>query len=58
MFRDYRNMTQAQLAKATGTSAVHISQIERGGGRAGRKLRVKLAKALRVAPDLLEPDES
>lgn len=57
-FREHRGMTQAQLAKATGTSSAYISQIERNGRRAGRKLRVKLAKTLRVAPDLLERDEN
>ena len=54
-FREHRGLTQAQLAKASGTSSVYISQIERGGRRAGRKLRAKLAKALAVSPDLLEP---
>jgi len=57
-FREHRGMTQAQLAKAAGTSSVYISQIERNGRRASRKLRVKLAKTLRVAPDLLERDEN
>jgi len=55
-FREHRGLTQAQLAKAAGTSSVYISQIERKGRRAGAKLRVKLAKTLRVAPDLLERD--
>lgn len=54
-FREHRGLTQAQLAKTSGTSSVYISQIERGGRRAGRKLRAKLAKALAVSPDLLEP---
>jgi len=49
-------LTQAQLAKATGTSSVYISQIEGNGRRAGRKLRAKLAKVLRVVPELLERD--
>jgi DNA-binding XRE family transcriptional regulator len=53
-FREHRNLTQAGLAKAAGTSAVYISQIERGERQAGRKLEVKLAKALRVEPALLE----
>jgi DNA-binding XRE family transcriptional regulator len=52
--RDHRGMTQAELAKESGTSSVYISQIERGERRAGRKLRAKLGKALRVEPDLLE----
>jgi DNA-binding XRE family transcriptional regulator len=56
-FRNHRGMTQAQLAKASGTSSVHISQIERGGRQAGRKLRLKLAKALGVPPDLLNRSE-
>ncbi len=52
--RDYRGMTQAELAKSSGTSAVYISQIERGDRHAGRKLRARLGKALRVEADLLE----
>jgi DNA-binding XRE family transcriptional regulator len=52
--REHRGMTQAELAKACATSPVYLSQIERGARRAGRKLRAKLGKALRVAPGLLE----
>lgn len=52
--REHRLLTQAQLAKASGTSAVYLSQIERGTRRAGRKLLVKLGKALDVDPALLE----
>jgi DNA-binding XRE family transcriptional regulator len=52
-FRAHRGMTQAQLAKAAGTSAVYLSQIERGDRRAGRKLRAKLARALRLDAALL-----
>ncbi|HXY99674.1 MAG TPA: type II toxin-antitoxin system prevent-host-death family antitoxin [Stellaceae bacterium] len=55
--REHRGMTQAELAKAAGTSSVYLSQIERGERRAGRKLRTKLGKALRVEPGLLERDE-
>ncbi len=54
--REHRGMTQAALAKASSTSSVYISQIERGGRSAGRKLRAKLGKALRVEPDLLRRD--
>ncbi len=57
-FREHRGMTQARLAKGAGTSSVYLSQIERGGRRASRKLRVKLAKALRIAPELLERGEN
>lgn len=52
-FRAHRGMTQAQLAKAAGTSAVYLSQIERGDRQAGRKLRAKLARALRLDAALL-----
>jgi len=55
--REHRGMTQAALAKASGTSSVYISQIERSCRRAGRKLRAKLGKALRIEPDLLERDD-
>jgi len=51
--REHRGLTQAALAKACATSAVYISQIERGERQAGRKLQAKLSKALGVAPDLL-----
>ena len=55
--REHRGRTQTELAKAVGTSSVYLSQIERGERRAGRKLRTKLGKALRVEPDLLERDD-
>ena len=55
--RDHRGLTQAALAKAAGTSAMYVSQIERGERRAGRKLRAKLGKALRIDAALLEQGE-
>jgi DNA-binding XRE family transcriptional regulator len=55
--REHRGMTQAQLAKACATSPVYVSQIERGERRAGRKLAVKLGKALRIKPAMLENGE-
>jgi DNA-binding XRE family transcriptional regulator len=55
-FREHRNLTQAQLAKAAGTSAVYISQLERGARRMGRKTRAKLADILRIEPTLLDTD--
>jgi DNA-binding XRE family transcriptional regulator len=56
-FREYRHMTQAQLAAKVGTSAVYISQLERGDRRAGRKLRVKIGAVLEVDADLLERND-
>lgn len=53
-FREYRHMTQAQLATKVGTSAVYISQLERGDRRAGRKLRGKIGVALEIDASLLE----
>ena len=53
-FREHRNLTQAQLASAVGTSSVYVSQLERGERRVGRKLRAKLSRALDVDADLLE----
>ncbi len=55
--REHRGLTKAGLAKASATSAVYISQIERGERHAGRKLQVKLAKALQVEAGLLEQRE-
>jgi DNA-binding XRE family transcriptional regulator len=55
--RGHHGLTQAQLAKACATSAVYVSQIERGERRAGRKLLAKLGKALHVEPSLLEQDD-
>jgi hypothetical protein len=52
--REHRGLTQAGLAKVSATSAVYISQIERGERRAGRKLLAKLGKALHVEAGLLE----
>jgi DNA-binding XRE family transcriptional regulator len=52
--REHRRLTQAQLAKASGTNSIYLSQIERGTRRAGRKLLDKLSKVLGVDPSLLE----
>ena len=56
VFREHRGFTQAGLAKAVGTSAVYISQLERGVRRIGRKLRAKLAGALHIDSGLLDRD--
>jgi DNA-binding XRE family transcriptional regulator len=55
--REHRGMTQVELAQASGTSSVYISQIERGRRRSGRRPLAKLAQALGVASDLLERDD-
>jgi transcriptional regulator with XRE-family HTH domain len=53
VFREHRGLTQAGLAKAVGTSAVYVSQIERGERPAGRRLLPRIAEALRVDIDML-----
>src|SRR5256885_8663744 len=53
VLREHRGMTQADLARAAGTSAVYVSQIERGERPAGRRLLPRIAAALRVAVDML-----
>ena len=55
--RDHRGLTHFALAKATGTSPVYLSQIERGRRAAGRKLRARLGKVLGVDADLLAKDD-
>ena len=50
--REHRGLTQAALAKACATSAVYISQIERGERRAGRARSRRRERAGRPAlPD-------
>jgi DNA-binding XRE family transcriptional regulator len=58
VLREHRGLTQRRLARAAGTNPVYLSQIERGERRAGRALAAKLAKALRVDPDMLAPREA
>ena len=58
VFREYRGLSQAALAKATKTNTVYISQIETGRRRAGRKLLQRLAAALRVDWDLLQRERA
>lgn len=48
VFREHRGMTQAQLAKAAGTTPSYVSQIETGHRDAGKTLRKRLAEALSV----------
>lgn len=52
-FRDWRGMTQEELAKIVGTSSAYLSQIETGNRNAGAAMRRRLASALGVdAQDL------
>ncbi|MCH8184295.1 MAG: helix-turn-helix transcriptional regulator [Proteobacteria bacterium] len=48
VFREYRGLTQKQLAKKTDTSAAYLSQIETGRRTGSIKLLRRLAGALNV----------
>lgn len=55
VIREWRNLTQAQLAKKANVAAQYISQIERGDDdrKLGRKSAEKLAKVLDVSAGIL-----
>jgi DNA-binding XRE family transcriptional regulator len=50
-WREYRRLTQKQLAEAAGISIPFLSQIEAGKRKASTKIMVKLAKVLQVMVD-------
>jgi antitoxin (DNA-binding transcriptional repressor) of toxin-antitoxin stability system len=52
-FREWRRLTQAQLAAKAGMSVAVLSHLETGVRRAGLKSLQKLSKALDVPLDLL-----
>lgn len=54
--REWRGITQEELAEKAGTSKAYISQIETRHRRPGGKLLFRLAEALDVAPELLLED--
>lgn len=53
VFREYRGMTQKQLAQTVGVSSLYISQIERGSRNGSVATLAAIAKALEVDLDLL-----
>lgn len=53
VLRSYRGMTLQQLADACGVTNSHISQVEKGKRSMSTELLKKVAKALRVDPELL-----
>ncbi|MAE73485.1 MAG: transcriptional regulator [Bdellovibrionaceae bacterium] len=55
--RELQELSQADLAKATGMSQSNISSLENGARNMGRERALTLAKALKVHPAvLLFPD--
>ncbi len=53
VYRNHRNLTQAELGEAIGSSKAYISQLETGRRNAGKATLRKLAKALDVDTDML-----
>jgi DNA-binding XRE family transcriptional regulator len=59
VWREYRQLTQQQLAELVGMSVPFLSQIETAKRKASMKIMVALAKALRVTvDDLITSDKS
>jgi DNA-binding XRE family transcriptional regulator len=56
IIREWRGLTQTELAEKVGSDRVYISNIERGVRPAGRKLKKALAVALDVEEDVLFPE--
>ncbi|OFX07746.1 MAG: hypothetical protein A2516_11445 [Alphaproteobacteria bacterium RIFOXYD12_FULL_60_8] len=52
--REWRGLTQAELAAATGVSEGYVSQVERGTRHLSRKARGAFAQTLRIDADDLE----
>jgi len=55
-WREYRSLSQKQLAELANISIPFLSQIESGKRKASTKIMVRLAKALRVLVDDLVTD--
>lgn len=53
VYRDYRGLTQKQLAEKAGINAAYLSQLERGQRTGSARTLMVLAKALGVAVDAL-----
>lgn len=56
VYREYRGLSQAQLAKKVGTDRLYISQIETRKARGGRELLRKIARTLGVRVDSILED--
>jgi DNA-binding XRE family transcriptional regulator len=58
VFRKYRDMTQAELAKDSGVSQGFISELEKSGKTPSLSTMQKVAQALRVPTTALIPDRA
>lgn len=55
VYRDFRGLAARELAEAAGISAGHLSDIENGRRQASDEVRARLASALGLEADDLEP---
>ena len=55
VFREYRGLTQTELAAEIGSSAAYVSQLETGARHGGRKTLGKIADALELERADLDP---
>lgn len=53
VLRQWRGLTQSELAKKSGLATLYISQLENGRARPGRKALTSLAKVLGLGVDAL-----
>ena len=58
VWREYRNLTQKQLAEAVGISTPYLSQIESGRRRASTRVLSAIARILQVTLDDLISETS
>lgn len=58
VWRDYRQLTQQQLAEAAGISTPYLSQIETGKRTGSTEVLTSIAKALKVTLDeiVIQPE--
>jgi DNA-binding XRE family transcriptional regulator len=56
VMREFRKLTQAKLARATGLGQGYISDLENGNRRGTVDALRSIAKALKVPLDLIAPD--
>jgi DNA-binding XRE family transcriptional regulator len=55
VLREYRKMTQRELAEAASMNALYLSQIECGRATGGIKSLLRVAEALGVSLDMIAP---
>ncbi len=55
VYREWRDLTQAELATKTGVTSGYVSQVERGIRQLSRKAQVTFATALGINTDDLDP---